>query len=91
MYIHLGWDTVACSKDVVGIFDLDNTTRSKHTLSFLSAAEKSGDVVMVGEDLPKSFVLCAQGSAASVFLTQLSSATLTARATRPVSALSQEL
>ena len=40
MYIHLGQGTVVRSRDVLGIFDLDSTTVSKHTRKFLEKAEK---------------------------------------------------
>ena len=43
MYIHLGQDTVVRSEDVVGIFDLENSTVSKHTRKFLNNAEKKGE------------------------------------------------
>ena len=47
MYIHLGQGTVVRSRDVLGIFDLDSTTVSKHTRKFLEKAEKNGDVITV--------------------------------------------
>ena len=31
MYIHLGNEMVVSEKDIVGIFDLETTTISKHT------------------------------------------------------------
>ena len=47
MYIHLGQDTVVRSEDVVGIFDLENSTVSKHTRKFLNNAEKKREVITV--------------------------------------------
>ena len=38
MYIHLGGDTVVPLREVVGIFDMDGTTLSKSTRSFLADA-----------------------------------------------------
>ena len=52
MYLHLGQSVVVPFRDVVGIFDLDNTTASHRTRSFLTRAEKEGRVVNVSEDLP---------------------------------------
>ena len=59
MYIHLGQEKVINSKDVIGIFDIENTTISKNTRIFLNKAEKKAQVVNVSYELPKSlqFVL----------------------------------
>ena len=45
------------SQDVIGIFDLDNTTWSFRTRRFLEREEQEGRVDAVGDDLPRSFVL----------------------------------
>lgn len=58
MYVYLGQDSFIKSRDIVGIFDLDNTTVSKITREALSKSEKNGRAVTVGFELPKSFVLC---------------------------------
>ena len=79
MYLYLGQSTVISTKDVIGIFDLENTTTSKHTRDFLAASQKSGEIVEVTEDLPKSFVICKQGSDVSVYLSQISPTTLKKR------------
>lgn len=80
MYIHLGGDTTIKTEDIVGIFDLDSTTISKHTRKFLNLAEKRGEVKTVTYELPKAFVLCSSGDNKSIYLTQLSSTTLEKRA-----------
>lgn len=83
MYIHLGCETVVNKRDVVGIFDLDTSTVSKHTRDYLKRAEQDGDVVNVTSELPKSFVVCKDGSRKSgrvVYISQLSTATLLKRA-----------
>ena len=80
MYLHLGQSVVVPFRDVVGIFDLDNTTSSVHTRKFLERAEKEGRVVDVSGDLPKSFTVCRTGKGPpTVYLSQLSSATLLKR------------
>ena len=58
MYLHLGQDALVKTNNVIGIFDLDNTTVSKNTRDFLARAEKKGRVVNVAADLPKNFVVC---------------------------------
>lgn len=80
MYLHLGQDTVVRTDEVVGIFDLENTTISKITKQFLTRAEKDGKVVNVTCELPKSFVICAQKRDMTVYITQISSSTLKKRA-----------
>lgn len=80
MYLHLGSSVVIRQRDVVGIFDLDNTTSSRITRDFLTQAQRAGRVVTVGDDLPKSFLLCRDGTGeTTVYLSQLSSATLLKR------------
>ena len=45
--------------------------------AFLAAAEKAGSVVnAAGLELPKSFVVCADGERQTVYLSQLNSSTL---------------
>ena len=58
MYLHLGQNVVVPTKDVIGIFDLDNTTGSHITRAFLKNAEKAGQIVNISDDLPKSFIVC---------------------------------
>ena len=82
MYLHLGNDAVVCKREVLAIFDLDNTSQSHITRSFLARAEKQKQLVnAAGAELPKSFVLAdAPGAAQSVYLCQLNSSTLSRRA-----------
>lgn len=80
MYLHLGQSVVVPLRDVVGIFDLDNTTSSHRTRAFLARAEREGNVINVSEELPRSFVLCRRKGKRLVYLSQLSPATLARRA-----------
>ncbi len=83
MYLHLGQNVMVRRQDVIGIFDLDNTTWSFRTRRFLDRAEREGQVISVGEDLPRSFVLAnGQGGEVMVYLTPLSPAALAARGAR---------
>ena len=61
MYLHLGQETVVRLDEVVGIFDMDKSTISKHSRQFLADAEKGGRVFNVSEELPKSYVVCVDG------------------------------
>ena len=80
MYLHLGQSVVVPYTDIIGIFDLDNTTGSHITRDFLNKGEKNSEVVNVSDDLPKSFVVCATKAKKSIYLSQLSTATLRGRA-----------
>ena len=58
MFLHLGENTVITTDEIIGIFDLDNTTVSKATRDYLSFMQKNKKIVNVSYDLPKSFILC---------------------------------
>lgn len=82
MYLHLGQNTIVHDREIIGIFDLDITSQSHRTRDYLNRAERSGDVVNVSEELPKSFVVCAKShnkEKQTVFISQLSSQTLLRR------------
>ena len=57
MYLHLGQSVVVPHKNILGIFDLDNSSWAFKTREFLERAEQEGRVVSVCDDLPRSFVL----------------------------------
>ena len=81
MYLHLGQSVVVPYRDVIGLFDMDNSTSSHLTRKFLERTEKEGRLEMVGDDIPKSFVLCGKDRGkVRVYLSQLSTATLKGRA-----------
>ena len=79
MYLYLGQNTLVPKKSVVGIFDMDNATSSHLTRKSLNMWEKSGMIVNVSDDIPKSFVICSDGGETRVYLSQLSSQTLLKR------------
>ena len=66
----------------MGIFDLDNTTCSKHTRAFLQQAEEDGCVIPVCDDIPKSFLVTREMGMDRVYLTQFSAATIEKRLKR---------
>lgn len=85
MYLHLGQNVMVRHEDVIGIFDLDNTTWSFRTRRFLERAEREGRVISLGDDLPRSFVLIREGAGSStIYITPLSAAALSARAARNI-------
>lgn len=76
MFIHIGGGTALELSKIVGIFDLDTSSLSKNTRAFLRSAQSCEQVVSVAEDLPRSFVVCADGT---VYLSALTSQTLKKR------------
>lgn len=83
VYLHLGAATVVLQSDILGVFDMDNTTVSPHTRKFLNRVQKEGEMVMVTEDIPKSFVFCqVAGRPETVYLSQLNPATLQKRSNK---------
>lgn len=76
MYLHIGGGIMLPDEEVVGIFDLDNTTAaSRDTRAFLSRAEQEKRLKNAADDLPKSFVICRE----QVWLCQPAASTLLRR------------
>ena len=76
MYLHLGQETILRTREILGVFDLDTATLSKHTRDYLARAEREGRVKNVSPELPKSFIVTSDGH---VFVSQISAATLKKR------------
>lgn len=76
MYIDIFTDCLVDSRDVVGIFDLDNTTTNRFTNDFLNRLQAEDKITYLVSDIPKSFVLMADGR---VYLAELSPAILKKR------------
>lgn len=80
MYKNLGNNTVIKEKEIIGIFDIDNTTVSARTRKFLEIAQKSGNIILTSNELPKSFVVASKEKGEKrVYVSQLSPATLSKR------------
>ncbi|MBQ8134833.1 MAG: DUF370 domain-containing protein [Clostridia bacterium] len=80
MYLHIGGDTVVNTGDIIGIFDMDQSTVSYKTREFLSEAQKNGEIINVSYELPRSFVLCRENNQCKIYICQLSPVTLMKRA-----------
>ncbi|MBR6514847.1 MAG: DUF370 domain-containing protein [Clostridia bacterium] len=76
MYIHLGNNAVLRKKKIIGIFDMDTSTRAPETRVYLRRCEKEGRSKYVNYEIPKSFVVTEDNA---VILTQLSPAALAGR------------
>lgn len=76
MYVDIDTDSLVNGDDVVGIFDLDNTTVNKFTNEFLNKMQAEGRIEYLVSDIPKSFILMKDGT---VFVVELSSQILKKR------------
>jgi len=79
MFLHLGNDCVVKTKNIVGIFDIENTSVSKDTKTFLADVSRQGEVIYVTNELPKSFVVCKDGENIKTYISQISVQTLKKR------------
>lgn len=79
MYLHLGMDVVVRKQDIIGVFDLDNTSQSHITREYLHRAEKNRQVIDISGELPRSFILTAEGGRQRLYLSQITPQTLLKR------------
>ena len=79
MFLHLGENVVVPIKDVIGIFDLQNTMYSSDTIQFLRMAEEDGFVERITNEQPKSFVIAEVNKMSKIYLSPISSSTLNKR------------
>ena len=77
MYIDIATDLLVKDSDIVGIFDLDNTTAAgRQTVNFLNEKQKQNKVTYLIKDIPKSFVVTKDGQ---VYVVELNSQILKIR------------
>lgn len=79
MFLHLGENVVVPIKDIIGIFDIGTTMYSSDTNQFLRLAEEDGFIEKITNDHPKSFIVAEVNKMSKIYLSPISSATLTKR------------
>ncbi|KOF57531.1 MULTISPECIES: extracellular matrix regulator RemB [Clostridium] len=79
MFLHLGENVVVPIKDIIGIFDIETTMYSADTSQFLRMAEEDGFVERITKEPPKSFVIAEVDKKSKIFLSPISSSTLSKR------------
>ena len=57
MYLHIGGDHVIDRRDIIGVFDIENSTVSNITREYLRKGEKRGRVISIVNDMPNSFIV----------------------------------
>lgn len=76
MYLDIGGEQLIRTKNLLGIFDLDNTTVCKASREYLNEAEKTGFSETVSYDLPKSFLVTVEKNDRMVYISPFSTATI---------------
>ena len=79
MYLHIGSNKNIRKKNIIGMFDIDNSTISRTTRQYLSRAESRGEVSAACEELPRAFVLYQEKGQNKICFSQLSSTALLGR------------
>ena len=79
IYLHIGNNYSVDVRDIVGIFDMDNTTVSGVTNRLLDRAEKNHEVFYATYELPKSFIITEKNGRNRVYVSQLAASTLKKR------------
>ncbi len=80
MYLHLGGDKAVDMKDIVALFDMDNTTVTARGRKFLNQAAERGEIFDIAEDLPRSYIITNEGGKSRVYISSLTPQTLIKRA-----------
>lgn len=76
MYLNIGTEILIKEKDILGIFDLDNTTVSKATREYINTAEKKGECITISyEELPKSFIVTTEENK-KIYISPLNTSTI---------------
>lgn len=77
MFVHIGNDFAVRDKDIVGIFDIENTSTVAVTKDFLSSKDK--EYISVTYDEPKTFVVTSENGKEKVYVCRISPATIAGR------------
>ncbi len=80
MYLHVGNNQNIRTRNIIGIFDMDNTTVSAVTRKYLNKKQKKNLVFSASEEeIPKSFILLLENGEKKVCFSPLSVAALKGR------------
>jgi hypothetical protein len=86
IYLHAGQGKSIRKRDIIGIFDMDNTTVSGITRDFLAQAQKNNKVINITDDIPRAYILYGKKNEREsvVAISQFSSGTLHDRLKRKI-------
>lgn len=72
MYLNVGLNTMIKKNHIIGIFDIENTTGSLITKKFLAYSQRRNQVVSVGNDFPRSYILYKEKDRTRLYISSLS-------------------
>lgn len=75
IYLHIGNNYSIDVREIIGIFDMDNTTVTSCTKKLLDRAEKEKKLFLATYELPKTFIVTNK----RVYISQLAASTLKKR------------
>ncbi|MBR6579861.1 MAG: DUF370 domain-containing protein [Ruminococcus sp.] len=75
MYLHIGNNYSVDVREIVGIFDMDNTTVTSCTKTLLDKAQKEKRLFLATYELPKTYIITKK----RVYISQLAASTLKKR------------
>lgn len=79
MYLHAGSNYVVNTKEIIGIFDMDNTTVSRLGRNFLSRAQQNNEVINATEGLPLSYIISNRKGESKIYISSFSPRVLSKR------------
>ena len=79
MYLHAGSNYVVNTKEIIGIFDMDNTTVSRLGRNFLSRAQQNTEVINATEGLPLSYIVSNRKGESKIYISSFSPRVLSKR------------
>lgn len=79
--MHIGNDVNVKTAKIIGIFDIETASYGKGTKLFLEKMQKSGRVLAISPDLPRSVILAddESGNDVQLFVSPISTATIAKR------------
>lgn len=80
MYVHAGNNRIIRTRDIIGIFDMDTATMAGTTREYLRNCEKSGEMINIKDEIPKSFIVTVNSDGEdNVYISQISTSALIGR------------
>ncbi len=77
MYINIGTEVLIKDNEILGIFDLDNTTVSKATREYINTSAKNGECITISiDELPKSFIVTTKNEKKEIYISPLNTSTI---------------
>lgn len=79
MYLNLGNSHLIKKKDIIGVFDLDSAMSGGTLMEYLKKSEKNGEVINIGDGIPKAFVVTESSGRTTVYITTISAPSIKGR------------